>query len=385
MDLKHATNLLGRYLDGDCSPEEKALVERWYEVLDERGEMPYNPEERKLFMVEMKAKALAEIGQEPVVQEVPVVKIGSRIKTVWWAAAAIVILFTSTLFLVNRNAGNQPETVKAGEKPDIKAPVTNRAMITLADGRVVYLDSVNNGQVISEGGAELVKLANGELQYTVDGSIENGAISRNTLFNPRGSQVISMILADGSKVWLNAGSSLTYPVAFAGGERRVEITGEAYFEVTHAPAAPFIVSCNQSEVEVLGTEFNVNANIAAIGTAVTLFRGSVRVENEGANRMIKPGQQAIIGTQIQVVDDVDLEAVGAWRNGIFSFNETSFDEMMQEIARWYDVEVVFSGKIPERRFGGKIHRTANLSEVLQILGESDVNYRLEGRQLIIVK
>jgi ferric-dicitrate binding protein FerR (iron transport regulator) len=172
-------------------------------------------------------------------------------------------------------------------------------------------------------------------------------------------------------------------VAFAGVERKVEMSGEAYFEVTHNAAMPFVVAKNEMQVQVLGTHFNVNAYDDEDDIKVTLLEGSVQVQDPRATKIIKPGEQARVNNGIQVMRGVDLAGVMAWKNGFFQFNGMGIQGVMRQLERWYDVEARYEGRIPERQFAGQIDRHANLSEVLTILKESKVNVKLEGKTLIV--
>lgn len=309
------------------------------------------------------------------------------------AASILLVIGLSSYFLFINKPTKQDDIVVA-EIKDVKAPTTNRAMITLADGRTVYLDSAANGQIFTQNNIKVTKTADGKIIYdlvipTKEGS--QGAPAFNTLTNPRGSKVIDMTLSDGTHVWLNAGSSVTYPVAFIGNERKVAITGEAYFEITHTVTAsgakqPFIVSKGDMQVQVLGTHFNVNAYDDESDIKVTLLEGSVKVIASAAKQtVLKPGEQAVLtrNSQLTTHNSVDLDAVMAWKNGLFQFNNADLPTVLRQLARWYDVEVVYEGKIPQREFGGKMQRDLNLTEVLKILETNNVNFKIEGRTLIV--
>lgn len=300
----------------------------------------------------------------------------------WWAAAAILILAMGGYLLFFNNGGNkQEEIAKTIETAkDVKAPESNRAMITLADGRKVYLDSAMNGELAFQGNVKLVKLANGQIAYqTASGEIAK-ELQFNTLNNPRGSKVIDMQLSDGSHVWLNAGSSVTFPIAFVGNERKVSVTGEAYFEISHDKTKPFIVSANnKADVTVLGTHFNVNAYDDEATLKVTLLEGSISVNNT----IIKPGQQAQVSSDIKVVNKVDLAEVMAWKNGNFKFTRTDLKVIMREIGRWYDVEVSYEGNIPVQLYNIGVPRTANVSEVLRGLEFTGAHFSIEGKKIIV--
>jgi ferric-dicitrate binding protein FerR (iron transport regulator) len=225
----------------------------------------------------------------------------------------------------------------------------------------------------------VVKTGGGQIIY-------NGTATEaiyNTLVNPRGSKVVSLTLSDGTKAWLNSESSLRYPIAFVGSERNVEITGEAYFEVAKDPTRKFVVAGNGVKTEVLGTHFNVNTYTDENAVKITLLEGAVKISKAGSAEMLKPGQQAQVTAIIKVVDGIDTDAVMAWKNGFFHFGNTSIQELMKQLARWYDIDIVYKGEIPQRAFGGEISREANLSQVLKILNESKVRCRLEGTRLII--
>lgn len=304
------------------------------------------------------------------------------------AASILLMIGIGSYFLFFNKPATQDEMVKRPELPnDVKAPEMNRAMIVLANGQKVYLDSANSGELAMQGNVKLVKLADGQISYS--GNANATEVTYNTLTNPRGSKVISMTLADGSKVWLNAGSSLIYPVAFIGAERKVSITGEAYFEVSKHETMPFIVSKGEMEVTVLGTHFNVNAYDDETNLKVTLLEGSVKVTRRNADELLKPGQQAIIrqiqdDNDIKVVSNIDVEKVMAWKNGYFSFDNSDLQTVMRQIARWYDMDVSYEGEIPEMKFGGDISRNSTASEVLKILEKSKVHFRIEGKRIVVM-
>ncbi len=311
------------------------------------------------------------------------------------AASVIALLGVGLYFYTNHKTAG-PVAVAAPDSAPITAPSANRATITLADGSVVYLDSVANGQLAQLGNIQLVKLANGQIAYrTADGQILKEP-QNNTLTNPRGSRIIDMQLSDGSHVWLNAGSSITYPVFFTGNERTVTLEGEAYFEVTEDKSKPFYVRFSPTSkeeragtVEVLGTYFNVNAysdeeNIKEI--KVTLLEGSVRVSNPGIpSRIINPGQQAGLTKNGISVRQVDLNDIMSWKNGYFNLNDLAFTEIMNQLERWYDIDAVYPAGVPNIGLFGKIGRDLSLAETLTSLGDMGVRCRMEGKRLIITK
>ena len=287
-----------------------------------------------------------------------------------------------------------PHTVNTAKIPgDIKAPANNRAMITLADGSTVFLDSATNGNLAMQGNIKVVKLANGQIAYDLS-AVQAGAASGkivkelqyNTLTNPRGSQVINMRLSDGSHVWLNAGSSITYPVAFVLNERKVSITGEAYFEIAHDNAKSFKVTKGDMTVEVLGTHFNVNAYDDEPEIKVTLLEGAVKVSTRDDSRQIQPGQQATIHHSSFVIHhSVDTEQAIAWKNGLFAFDGVGIQEVMRQLARWYNLEVSYNGEPAKRKFRGKISKGLTLAQVLNGLSATRIQYKLEGNKITIIK
>ncbi|MEP7377201.1 MAG: FecR domain-containing protein [Chitinophagaceae bacterium] len=262
-------------------------------------------------------------------------------------------------------------------------PGGNKAILTLSDGYAISLDDAKNGQLAQQGNAQIAKLGNGQIAYSeIEG--KQSEVVFNTLTTPRGGQ-FRLTLPDGSQVWLNSASSIKYPTAFIGRQRKIEITGEAYFEIAHNPAKPFIVSVNEMTVKVLGTHFNINAYDDEASVKTTLLEGSVSLEKSDAVATLTPRQQAQIENsgKIKVIDNVDIDQVIAWKNGYFSFNRADLQTVMRQIARWYDVDISYEGKIPERQFGGKIDRNSNASEVLKILQETKVHFRIEGRKIIV--
>lgn len=316
----------------------------------------------------------------------PVVHVKRAVtKRWWWVAASLFIVAALTVYynLVNQLPAPVPVWVHV---QDVSAPVANRAMITLADGSQVYLDSAGNGQLAQLGNIKLVKLANGQIAYqTGDGKIVN-ELQYNTLTNPRGSKVIDMQLSDGTHVWLNAGSSITYPVAFSGNERKVVLRGEGYFEVKKHDAKKFIVEANGTTTEVLGTHFNINAYTDEPVIKVTLLEGAVRLvgAKPGEEAVLHPGRQALVSSSTFKLINADLDQVMAWKNGFFAFKNASLPTVMQQIARWYDVDIVYQGAISKDVFTGEIDNSISLKKLLDNLAKASINYTIEGKKLIIM-
>jgi len=205
----------------------------------------------------------------------------------------------------------------------------------------------------------------------------------NTATTPRGGQY-QFILSDGTKVWLNSASSIKYPVQFIGNERKVELTGEAYFEVVHNAKMPFRVVSNGQTVEDLGTHFNINAYNDENVIKTTLLEGSVKVSSAAGNNTIKPGQQAVLNNgNISVINDADLDAAVAWKNGFFYFDDNNIQEVMRQLARWYDVDIKCEGELPSRQFSGEISRNVKASQILDILSFKKIHYKIDGKSIVI--
>ncbi|CAL1517930.1 FecR domain-containing protein [Chitinophaga sp. MM2321] len=300
-------------------------------------------------------------------------------------AAAVMLLIGITAYFWSRYTPSSPLAQK-DKKSELKKDVMpggNRAVLTLSNGAKIVLDSASNGMLAQQGNSSVVKLSNGQLSYQ-----QNGGASREILYNtmstPRGGQY-KLILPDGTQVWLNASSSVTYPTAFAGKERKVDVVGEAYFEVVQNAEMPFKVTANGVAVNVLGTHFNVNAYGDEATTKITLLEGAVRITKGTATTLLKPGQQAQVSrsNEIKFNDGVEVEEAVAWKNGLFWFNGVDLPGIMRQLSRWYDIDVAYEGEIPHRHFSGHVFRHLNLSEVLKILELSHVHFRIEGKKLIV--
>jgi ferric-dicitrate binding protein FerR (iron transport regulator) len=302
----------------------------------------------------------------------------------WWMAAAAVLLLSAGSYLWRMNRSSQPVAQSKAPAAHIDvAPGKQGAILTLADGRTVVLDSMGNGVIATQNGSKVL-LKNGQLAYHKEGTATTEA-AYNTVTTPKGRQ-FQVALPDGTRVWLNAASSLRYPTLFTGKERKVEITGEAYFEVAANPAMPFRVKVNKTtDIEVLGTQFNINSYTDEANMNATLLEGSVQVVRDGEKALLHPGQQAQVSGQIKIVSNVNVEKVVAWKNGVFDFQDANLEEVMRQLERWYDIDVIYKKGIPKLEFIGKMGRDLSLSAVLNGLQMSKVHFRLEeGRRLIVL-
>ena len=302
------------------------------------------------------------------------------------AVAAIMIgVLLSTYFIYTVNSVDHKGLADANLKPsnDIAPPAQARATLKLADGSTVYLDSNVNGTLARQGSVEISRNELGEIIYSGTAS---GAITMNTLSLPKGSKPIRLVLSDGSLVWLNAASSITYPTAFVGQERKVSITGEAYFEVSENKAMPFFVEHDQLLIKVLGTHFNVNTYENEASNKVTLLSGLVDVGNGKITKQLIPGQQASVSKTVFSVDEnIDTDEVLAWKNGQFYFGGSDIRSIMKQIERYYDVEVEFRDEVPYR-FVAKISRDVNVSAFLEKLELTNlIHFKIEGKKIIVMK
>jgi transmembrane sensor len=264
-------------------------------------------------------------------------------------------------------------------------PGTNKAVLTLANGKTIILDNAQNGTLAKQGTTTVKKTNNGRLVYNAaDLSKGNSAIAINTITTPRGGQY-QITLPDGTQVWLNSVSSLRFPTRFTGSYRQVEITGEAYFEVAKNAAMPFRVKTAKAQIEVLGTHFNVMAYDDEHLMKTTLLEGAVNIKSGSAVNRLKPGQQAQIdkGGATKIVNNVDVEDETAWKNGLFQFNEVGIETILRQASRWYDLDVVYTGKIPNREFTGRISRNVKASALLDILRYFDVDVKIEGKNIVV--
>ena len=310
---------------------------------------------------------------------------GRKISRFFSYAAAAVVLFLITLGFYRFAAAPEKKEIRTGNTK-LQQPVDipagkDYAVLTLADGRTIVLDTAVSGALANQGGTQLINRG-GQLTYAQQGPATE--VFYNTVSTPRGGQY-HLVLPDGSKVWLNSASSLRFPTAFAGDERRVELTGEGYFEVAHDVSKPFRVQKGSNTVEVLGTHFNINAYEDESSMRVTLLEGKVKVRTGRQSLLITPGTQAVIPASGDMLlnPDVNISEVMAWKDGFFNFNRTDIQTMLRQAARWYDVEISYPEGVPADKFTGSLPRKVSLLEFLKILEYSDVKAGLTGRTLII--
>lgn len=306
------------------------------------------------------------------------------LKTTWFRyAAAIIVMLGIGGYLWFNNTTSNPinHTNPTHPNSDIAAG-SNKATLRLADGNIIILENKDNGKTVTE----LSRIATGagvlgensaasKMRPSAQPTRANEANAFNSITTPKGGQY-RLVLPDGSKVWLNAASSITYPTAFSGNERTVSITGEAYFEVSQNAHKPFSVKTYKDKIMVLGTSFNINSYTDEPGVKTTLLEGSVKI----GNKILKPSEAYINGEIVPTNSQQDL----AWKNGWFSFNQADLPTVMRQLSRWYNVEVEYAGAIPDRKFNGEIGRQLTLTQVLNGLTATSIKYKIENGNKIII-
>ena len=319
-------------------------------------------------------------------------KIVPLFRRTWIRVAAAVILLVGGYFLYNSIKSNvtaKQEIAKTDTTTNNNeiGPGGNKAILTLADGSTINLESAVTETLTQQGNTTLLK-SDGQLTYKSLNE-KPAQIFLNNVTTPRGGQY-QLTLSDGSKVWLNAASSIDFPVAFTGNERTVKITGEVYFEVAKNASMPFKVKiADKAEVEVLGTHFNINAYSDEATIKTTLLEGSVKVTGLSQNNSstIIPGEQAQLSAnnKINVNKIENVEDVIAWKNGTFNFDNADLETSLRQIARWYDVDIIFEGEVPNKKFSGEMQRVLSLHQVIKLLEKNNVYCRIEGKKLIVLK
>ncbi|MGF6850127.1 transmembrane sensor [Chitinophaga sp. W3I9] len=310
---------------------------------------------------------------------------GKVVRWYRWAAAATVTLVLGTGYYFYQQQRQQPLAPQAVRfKNDIVAPAGNHAVLTLGNGQQILLDTAGNGTLAMQGQTSVSKNANGQIVYNSAGN----DVSFNTIQVPNGSKALAIVLGDGTQVWIDAGSTLTYPAAFSGGKREVSATGQVYFEVAQNSNQPFIVksSINKTTIEVLGTAFNLRSFRDEEKMKVTLVSGTVKVNTAAASQLLHPGEQAATaGSAIQLLTNADLQQVTAWKEGLFVFNGADIATIMSELQRYYNVDVDFQTDVKDA-FVARIPRDVPVSQLLNLLEMTDlVHFKIEGRKITVIK
>lgn len=384
MEKQRYLNLLEKYLAGKSTGKEEALLDEYYKRLEEMSDLSLSDEQAHSLKVSIMEKISARIDS-PNEQSKQIVKRSYRI---WYAAASILIMIAVGSFFIRRDKkAEMVSKVPGATKQDIR-PGSNKAVLTLSTGEQIVLTEPHAGILAREGAAEIIKKENGELVYNLgDKTADHSAKPvYNTITVPRGGQY-QLVLSDGSKVLLNAASSLTYPAEFNGRYRNVELKGEGYFEVAKNASKPFIVKANNVEVRVLGTHFNISAYSDDANITTTLVEGAVSMNKGKQTKLLAPGQQGISTYTIGEisVQPANIEQTMGWVKGYFVFKDLNIKEVMKIASRWYDIEVEYRGNVQSKKFGGTTSRFSNITELLDYMKiTGGVNYKIEGRRVILM-
>ena len=371
MDENEIKSLIRKYQDGNCSASEKAILETWYN-------------DQTLATQSVLSEEAIERNLEKVSSRLPLkyVKVQTRLWPRLAAAASIAIVMGAGLFYYqDRVASRQSGVVNQ----DI-GPGANKAFLTLANGKKISLTDAAQGAIATQAGITITKTADGQLIYSVGQSEGNTSATTayNTIETPKGGQY-RVQLPDGTAVWLNAQSSLRYPASFYSlSERRVELSGEAYFQVAKDKAHPFIVKSSGQTVKALGTHFNISSYADEPAAKTTLLEGLVQLNGQ---IMLKPGEQAILPASGEVrVNKVDLDEAVAWKNGKFIFADENIESIMRKLERWYNVEVSYVGVPSNETFTASISRFDHISKILDKLSyTNNVHFKIEGRRILVMK
>ncbi|WP_413997882.1 FecR family protein [Flavobacterium sp. W1B] len=369
--------IVRKYLKGKASQDEVLFLEKYYNLFEKELGITsqFSEKEKETFEREL---------LEGILQKTEEKKKTFQLSKISWykqSAAALILLFIGLGAYYNTTTSTEVKPIILA-KNDLP-PGTNKAILTLANGSQVVLDSTNNGLVIQQSNTQITKTAKGQLSYTLLKKPTADA-GFNSISTPRGGEY-QLVLPDGTKVWLNASSSIRFPVAFVGKERNVTISGEAYFEVAKNKKMPFIVSAGKMNVEVLGTHFNVLAYQDEPVLKTTLLEGSVKIINEKSVAYLTPGEQSRLTDkgQLSIKKDIDLNKEVAWTKGQFQFNSNTIQEIMLQLSRWYDVEVVYQGTISNETFSAVVKRSSNISQVLKLMETSGVKFTIEGQKIYV--
>ncbi len=312
-------------------------------------------------------------------------------RKIWFKVAATLLITFSIGLIISKWPFSQAIINKnyvQHEKKDVILPGSVKAILKIGNGQVLVLNQTSNGVIVKYKDTRVLKTRNGQIIYSINSRNQPFVpISYNTLTTPKGGEY-QVVLADGTKVWLNAASSITYPTSFKTKERRIKLIGEAYFEVAKDAQKPFYVNTENGVIRVLGTHFNVSAYPDDEITSTTLLQGSVLITKHQSSSLLKPGQQANISLQsdnIQVTK-ANISEVMAWKNGYFIFDEDNIASIMKKVARWYDVDVQYSGPVDYQKFGGTFHRSKAITELLRHLEKlGDIHFSIVGRRITVTK
>jgi transmembrane sensor len=384
MEKQRYLNLLEKYLAGKSTGKEEALLDEYYKRLEAMSDVNLSSQQEQALKASILEKIEVKIN---IPEEKPKQTLKPSYR-IWYAAASILIMIAVGSFFIRRDKKTEMvNQVPGATKQEIR-PGSNKAVLTLSSGEQIVLTDPHSGVLAKEGAAKIIKKENGELVYNLENkpAKQSDKPIYNTITVPRGGQY-QLVLSDGSKVLLNAASSLTYPAEFNGRYRNVELKGEGYFEVAKNASKPFIVKANDVEVRVLGTHFNISAYSDDANITTTLIEGAVSMNKGKQARLLAPGQQGISAytTGEISVQPANIEQTMGWVKGKFVFKDLNIKEIMKIAGRWYDIEVEYRGNVQSKKFGGTTSRFSNITELLDYMKiTGGVNYKIEGRRVILM-
>jgi len=376
MKKNDAEALLEKYAAGKCTPEETAIIESWYLQQSHEGIPGLKQEEQLADMEEIRASLLKQVKHS----KTAVWRLLPRVAA---AASVLIALFTGYLYFKQK-----PDTKNITIAKTDVGPGGNKAVLILSNGEKINITNAVIGQLALQGTKVIRKTTDGQIVYEDNQSAQAqqaGTMTYNTMRTPAGGQYW-VVLSDGTKVLLNAKSSLTYPTKFAGQERTVELTGEAYFEVKHHAKQPFYVKTKGQIIEDIGTQFNVNAYEEESSTKTTLVEGSIKVHANKQSKILVPGQQVAFNNHgLRLTNDVDIDEAISWKEGYFNFNTETLETAMKNLSRWYDVEVEYKNEAQKNiLLGGTISKYKNVSQVLKKMELTGaIHFHLIGHKIIV--
>jgi len=381
---QYLTQILKKYRKGEATSEERFFLEAYYNAFELNEDVITEDNEAEYAGL----KAAIKITVDQRIELYQKKQVPGKVRSMWirYVAAASILIFISfgSYLIISTHKAKNAGTAHNAFKGIV--PGGNKAILTLANGLMIALDDAMKGEIAKQAGVTITKTADGQLVYhAAAGDSSQGKSVENTISTPRGGQY-KVILPDGTAVWLNAASSITYPTQFKSTERVVSLTGEAYFEVTKNKQAPFKVKSALQTIEVLGTHFNINAYADEAVVATTLLEGSVKVTSASASALISPGEQALIsrvGEGSIAKRQVNTDKEVAWKNGVFSFEGEDIRSIMRQVGRWYDIEVAYAGNIPQEKYFGEISRSSSLADVFKILELNNLRFNVEGKTVTV--
>lgn len=391
-ERKRIVHLLLKHVKGELTLKERQTLDQWATESQKNQKLLQDVTDQQILASDMASFSNFEwndFAQKLAANGVPIMEITPIRRYVYlgriMAAAAVLLIMAVASYLLienNRKPSSVNKTQVAIKNNDI-SPGKYKALLRLADGSTIVLDSSSSDSLTRQGGARLAN-KDGQLIYKAGGKYSGSSLPFINTLTTAKAETYQLILSDGSKVWLNSGSSIRFPVYFTGKERRVEVTGEAFFDVAHNSRQPFIAQVNGMEVKVLGTVFNVNAYSEENKITTTLLEGKVMVTKEKHTEVLTPGEQAVLlhSGKIKVNNDADIEKAVGWKDGIFVFKGDDVKFVMNQLARWYDVHVIYKGEVKDK-FTGIINKNLHVSVVLEMLERSTVHFQIQERTIIV--